>query len=114
MPTQKSLDLIPLSVLAREIAALSGKPSPRYTKLWEWTVSGMIPATQISVRWFINRDDLPAICVQLGLLVTDSLPVPENPDAPPRPRRHAEVPSFTIEQARAALSAQEKRQFAAA
>ncbi len=63
-------DLIPETGLAAAIAEATGKPCPKeYPTLANYRRSGKWPATQIGVRWFVRRDDLPKVLTALGLTI---------------------------------------------
>ena len=63
--------LIPLSSLARELIALTGR-SPSYQVLYRELVGGRVPAHKIGDRWHILRTDLPVIADALGLTASEA------------------------------------------
>jgi hypothetical protein len=60
-------EMVALSALPRNLAALTGGEVPTYRKLWSLTVDGRLPAVQINGRYQVRRADLPAIAMSLGL-----------------------------------------------
>jgi hypothetical protein len=52
---------IGIAHLPRELAPITGKLTPTYRKIYESVLNGLIPAEQIRGRWFVSRNDLPAI-----------------------------------------------------
>lgn len=61
--------LIASTQLPRELRDLNatGRPVPRYPRLWQAMVDGEIPAERINGRWFVRKTDLAAIASLLGL-----------------------------------------------
>jgi hypothetical protein len=60
-------DEFALSLLPRELAAYTGRPTPSYRDLYMRVVDGRLPAHQTNGRWFIRRTDLPVIAEATGL-----------------------------------------------
>jgi hypothetical protein len=52
---------ISIAHVPRELAPLTGESTPTYRKIYESVLNGLIPAEQIRGRWFVSRNDLPAI-----------------------------------------------------
>lgn len=65
-------ETVALTALPRELATLTGKPSPSYRRLYSLTLDGSLPAEQDNGRWFVRRTDLPAIAAMLGLAAPES------------------------------------------
>ena len=62
-------DTIPITRLAVELTALTGKPCPKtYRNLWLSALSGHFPAHQQGSRWYVARDDLTKIAKSLGMM----------------------------------------------
>ena len=60
---------ISLTKLPREIAALTGSPSPGYRKIYAWAVDNKLPAEHRDGRWYVRAADLEEIAVALGLTI---------------------------------------------
>lgn len=45
---------VALTVLSRELTALTGQPAPSYRCLWEKVVNGEIRAVQKKSRWVVD------------------------------------------------------------
>lgn len=61
---------VPLSLLRRELARAAGvsiECVPDYRRLYLETLNGRIPAEQQRGRWYVRKDDLPAIASALGV-----------------------------------------------
>jgi hypothetical protein len=77
---------IPLSQLARRLAALPGvrTPPPSYRELYNLVVDGTLAEAEYRTgRWYFAEDQLPAIALKLGLAVL----TPAEPALHPRRRR---------------------------
>jgi hypothetical protein len=61
-----SPNVVLLPDLAREIAALTGQPSPPYHQLWKLCADGLLPAEKIRGRY---RVDVSVAVKTLGLKV---------------------------------------------
>ncbi len=71
----KTTERVALTALSGELKALTGvEVAPSYRKLWVMTVDGRLPATLVSGRYQVSRDDLPAICEMLGLRLKNAAP----------------------------------------
>jgi hypothetical protein len=79
---------VPLSELARKLAALPGvrTPPPSYRKLYNLVVDNELPAERENGRWYFAEDQLPAIALRLGLAVL----TPAEPVVKPRRQRRSE------------------------
>lgn len=62
-------DHISLTMLPRALAELSGKPAPKYRKLYGDALDGVFPAEKDGGRWIVSRADLPVIAKHYGLTV---------------------------------------------
>jgi hypothetical protein len=62
-------EMLALTALPRELAALTGQEAPSYRKCWTMTVDGRVPAIQVNGRYQVRRIDLPQIAVLVGLTV---------------------------------------------
>ena len=69
-------EMVALTALPRELAALTGQPVPSYRKLWTMVVDGRLSATQVNGRYQVDRAGLPAICAVLGLPLKAAAPAP--------------------------------------
>ncbi len=60
---------IPLTLLAGEIAKLTGGAAPSYRRLYLRVLDGKLPgAEQDEIgRWHVRRSDLPAVVAAFGL-----------------------------------------------
>jgi hypothetical protein len=65
-------DLIGLPRLPGEIRALTGEHPPSYRDLYEAAVDGIIPARHVRGRWYVDRQDLWAVAMALGLKVPEA------------------------------------------
>src|ERR1019366_2169348 len=92
---------VPLSELARELEQCTGARPPPYRRLYEFVLSGDLPAARHKNRWFIHHNDVKLIAIMLEMLTLDGRKAPGN-EAVVRPRDWR--PSITIAQARAASS----------
>jgi hypothetical protein len=63
---------IALTSLPRRIAEMTGANPKNYRDLYNKTLSGLWPATQINGRWHIDESDLPAVIQALGLPMADA------------------------------------------
>lgn len=59
--------IVPLTALAQELSALTGRKPPHYMTLYFAVTSGRIPAERFGGRWVVDRSDLPAIAEKMGL-----------------------------------------------
>jgi hypothetical protein len=58
---------IPLSLVPRKIAELSGGRAPTYPEIYRAVLNAKIPATQTRGRWHVESDDLPAAARACGI-----------------------------------------------
>jgi hypothetical protein len=59
---------LPLTLLPRRIARLTGAPAPSYRSIYMAALGARFPAEQgQNGRWTVAIDDLPAIVQALGL-----------------------------------------------
>jgi hypothetical protein len=63
------LDRIPLTELPHELTTLTGQKSPRYRRLYELVLDGVLPAERINGRLFVRPANVPAIAETLGMTV---------------------------------------------
>jgi hypothetical protein len=63
-------ELIPTSQISRRLADFTGRDVPGYKRMYQLVIDGLIPAEQISGRWFIRAADLPKIAEKLELVPT--------------------------------------------
>jgi len=66
---QKALFLPTLTAAPYNIPAERLPSAPQFSRA---IVGGRIPAINISGRWFISREDIPAILGKLGLSIEDT------------------------------------------
>ena len=71
-------DLIPLTVLSRELLAGGFSNSPvEYARLYRGCLSARFPAEQSNVgRWALRRRYLPAVAAALDLTPVSDIPPP--------------------------------------
>ena len=60
---------IPLPLLPRELAALTGAPPPSYRRCYTLVLDGRLPAELVNGRHQVRRADLPAIAELVGLTI---------------------------------------------
>jgi len=61
---------IPLSLLPRELAALTRQPTPGYRHIYNAVLDGRVPGVDLTHgRWTSDPAALPAIASALGLTV---------------------------------------------
>ena len=58
---------IPLPMLPRELARLTGAEPPTYRRCYGLALDGRLPTELVNGRHRVNRDDLPAIARMLGM-----------------------------------------------
>lgn len=63
------METFPLSLLARELIAMTRDLVPGHRKLHRLVLDGYLPAEMVNGRWFIRRTDLPTIAGLLRLSI---------------------------------------------
>lgn len=99
--TAMTPEYVSLAELAHELEAFTGERSFPYRRLYDFVLSGDLPATRQNHRWFVLRNDVELIAIILEMLTPDGRKLPNNPVAA-RPRDWR--PSMSVTQARNALS----------
>lgn len=60
-------ELIPLSLLPRELAALTGRQAPGYRRLYALALDGRIQTEHRNGRHYLRRERLPEVAELVGL-----------------------------------------------
>ena len=60
-------NLIPLPMLSRRLAALTGGPPPGYPRALTAAQSGTLPVIRLGGRWFVPTSELPKAAAVLGM-----------------------------------------------
>lgn len=61
---------IPITLLRKAVADAAGVPLdslPPYQRLYHRVLDGVIPAEQVGRRWYVRKDDLPAVIAALNI-----------------------------------------------
>ena len=59
--------LVPLPMLSRRLAALTGGTPPGYPQALTAAQSGTLPVVRIGGRWFVPTSELPKAAAVLGM-----------------------------------------------
>lgn len=59
--------LIPLPLLPRELAALTGQPAPGYRRLYGMALDGRLPTEHRNGRHYLPRERLPEVAELVGM-----------------------------------------------
>ena len=86
MKTGKRNDLVPLGLLNRRLAALTGQEPPGYAMALRAALDGALPAQKVGGRGFVAETDLVTAAAVLGMAVGPAKPAPPVPGQPAGPR----------------------------
>lgn len=68
--------LIPLPLLPRELAALTGQPAPTYRCLYGLALDGRLPTEHLNGRHYLPRERLPEAAALVGMTAGTAAPRP--------------------------------------
>ncbi len=74
MKTGKRNDLVPLGLLNRRLAELTGHAPPGYARVLRAALDGALPARRVGGRWFVAEGDLGAAAAALGMATPATKP----------------------------------------